>query len=292
MTPPPRLYHGTSQHHLAGILRHGLVPRGLRTTKGSALSGGNSATGKTPRIALRNTQPHLGNWAHAVTSNARSIYLTDAYPLYFTIAALELKGNQGGLIVEIDTAMLDPDKWRPDEDFLQQVTVGHDALPEDWDVLQRTVYYRDNSHHYEAGPSLLLLGTVAYAGVIPAASITRLALVDTKKIGDLVMWGFDPTITLTNYRFMSGFYQRGTQWLFGADPEPEMGQHGPRHWPSRDGITVCTPAEAAKSLPAVALRLVSNGPDRSAAAQSVRPARSEVAVPLAAVAVNIPKESP
>src|SRR5579872_5763031 len=85
------LYHGTSGNAVPRILKQGI--RARRLTKKS-------------------------NWDKN-PSHADSIYLTTAYAGYFAHCATK-RGSLLG-ILEVDTAQLDEDSFRPDEDFLDQV---------------------------------------------------------------------------------------------------------------------------------------------------------------------------
>ncbi len=191
---PTRLYHGTAGRWLDTILQQGLLPR--------------------VKLEQSNGRNSEGNWEHSVPSHPELVYLTNAYPLHFTGASL-LEDETNGLIVEIDTTKLDPDRFRPDEDFLEQATRGHDDLDPNMPLAVRNRHYRDRIADYEALPSLQHLGTVGYAGSIPFAAIARIMVVETSAIGRLIMLGFDPVISLANYRHAGSFYRSGTRWMFG-----------------------------------------------------------------------------
>ena len=66
------VYHGTSWKHWQNIKKNGLRVRG-----------------KSPR----------SNWTHSIESNPDTVYLTDAYAIYFGLAALSLKGDDTKVVV-------------------------------------------------------------------------------------------------------------------------------------------------------------------------------------------------
>lgn len=217
---PPRLYHGTAGRYLDRILAEGLLPRS--------------------KLPVVDGAVEQGNWEHTVPSNPAVVYVTNAYPLHFCAASLRSE-DAHGLIVEIDSAQLDAELLRPDEDFLEQIMRGRDDLPAEWSLTQRNVYYRDRMADYDPLQSLRLLGTMAYAGPIPPAAITRILLVKAKTIGRLIRLGFDPMIALANYRFMGAFYRSGTRWMFGDVERIDDLREDLQATLSRDGIEVATP---------------------------------------------------
>src|SRR5262249_35818377 len=85
------LYHGGSAAVLEKVKRSGLQPRGLHKGK--------------------------DNWKHTVTSNKDSVYLTNAYPWHFAAHACQSKGT--GIIYEVNTDLLLPWEFAPDEDYLE-----------------------------------------------------------------------------------------------------------------------------------------------------------------------------
>lgn len=197
-----KLYHGTSRAVALKAIRDGLKPR--KMTK-------------------------AGNWECA--SHSGAVYLTDAYPLYFGVQALEQTyfrnpegdGRHIAAVVEIETDRLSPFDFVPDEDVLEQVGRRHDELPERWTMRQRTTYYRQRlASEYRNGEgwlkSLEAMGTCAHLGPIPAAAITRVAFVDNRvPRGAQLMWeGLQPSISLINYRFMAPKYRELTQSVFGG----------------------------------------------------------------------------
>lgn len=197
-----KLYHGTSRPVALKALREGLKPR--KMTK-------------------------AGNWECA--SHSGAVYLTDAYPLYFAVQAVEqtyFRQSPGdnrhiAAILEIDALRLPPFDLVPDEDVLEQVGRKQDGLNPAWTMRQRTTYYRQRlAREYRNGEgwrkSLEAMGTCAHLGPIPATAITRVAFVDNREPrGAQLMWeGLQPSISLVNYRFMATKYRELTQQVFGG----------------------------------------------------------------------------
>jgi hypothetical protein len=202
MAIPRYLYHGTSARHYDAVLTKGLVPRGRRKS----------------------------NWTHSVVSANDRIYLTDAYPIYFAFSATTPGVKEDGMVIEIDTDMMNAHRFVPDEDALEQSTRGRDQIP--GSMKERTVRYRELAPMYSqfADESLYALGTCAYMGTVEPQHISRIAVIKHDKLVELSL-RFDPTITITNYHFCGERYRESTQWLFdrraGAFPEID-----------RDGIEI------------------------------------------------------
>jgi hypothetical protein len=212
-----KLYHGTSQNALAGILINGIRPRGKR--------------GKS-------------NWKHSIESNAECVYLTEGYSIHFASNAASEAGSNGtAAIVEVDTDRLDFMDLLPDEDAIEQISRGKDDLPKHWDMKKRTRYYRVRMVDY-AGKwptSIKALGTACHRGVIPVSAITRVAKVDFK-VNPALRWASDPTITLMNYAIMGGYYRQLTRRIF-DDPIDVADLNFPDYAERlnalpRDGVTI------------------------------------------------------
>lgn len=180
---PPFLYHGTRAEHQARILAHDLVPR---------------------------SQSGVSQWAHTTESRPDAVYLTSAYPLHFAVNA---QGDGDLLILEVDTSMLNPTLLVADEDALAQSI--RDPATERMTLLQKTLYYRERSHHYSAEDSLALLGTCAYLGPVPALALRRSARIRLADVGTLIIGGFDPVVSPTNFSIFGDEYRDSIKWLFG-----------------------------------------------------------------------------
>lgn len=179
---PPFLYHGTRAAHQARILEHDLVPRG---------------------------QSGVSQWQHTAESRPDAVYLTSAYPLHFAINA---QGEGDLLILEVDTAKLNPSLLVADEDALAQSL--NELATRRMTLLEKTLYYRDRSHHYSAEDSLALLGTCAYLGPVPAAALSRAARIRLEDVGTLIIGGFDPVVSPINFSIFGDEYRESIKWLF------------------------------------------------------------------------------
>lgn len=213
-----RLYHGTTEAVALKAMEQGLKPRAFTAKK--------------------------SNWK--MPSRDDAIYLTDAYALYFGISAYGSRELGRIAAIEVETDLLPQWNLTADEDALEQAHRGHDDLPEDWSLKQRTAHYRRSLERFCDGEtwkaSLRVLGNCAYLGIIPPSAMTRVAFIDPKEQQGLVWQAIDPTITVQNYRFCGHRYRSMLAWAFGdAVPEPRSGIEaiGTFQAPSfRDGIEV------------------------------------------------------
>jgi len=196
-----KLYHGTSDKYLPKILKQGLKPRGRRN----------------------------GNWKHTILSNPRAVYMTVAYPLYYSLSAVNNLKTEKGMILEIDSDKLNPFKFAPDEDFLEQATRGQEHWAEIRDMFAgedqmnlMTAYFRDSLEtDWTDGEtwrkSIKGMGNCCYFDTVPVEAITRIAILPN--IHKHIMWS-DPTITLMNFYLMGDYYKALSGMVFG-DPIPE-----------------------------------------------------------------------
>jgi len=193
------LYHGTSGAVARRAFTEGLLPR--------SVSGIDSL------------------WA-AHPSSPEAVYLTRAYAGYFAAAATGV-GEPWG-IVEVDTDRLDARCLVPDEDFLEQATQG-EKIPAGrryeslWgaDITARTAWFRAHLLNYSSlwADSIRGLGNCAYLGAVSPEAITRVVVVDSRKIGDLAYMVLDPVICLMNHKFCGEKYQALTDWFIGEPVE-------------------------------------------------------------------------
>lgn len=193
-----KLYHGTSEANLDAILRDGIVPRGLRNKN--------------------------GNWEHTVESNPEVVYLTNCYAAYFALNASATDAGDHfemtrGLILEIDTDLVDDWFLVPDEDVMEQAGRDRDDLPGEWTMEERTVFYRKQlKEHFGRGTwqaSIDGMGTCGHWGTVPPEAITRYVVIDWKALPVVVReLALDPCITLMNYHVLSKKYRDVTAWLF------------------------------------------------------------------------------
>lgn len=183
------LCHGTTGDKLETILKEGIKPREM--------------TGKS-------------NWEH-FPSESSMVYLTTAYPFYFSMAALSEGENSNDLaVIEVDRKKLDKDKFYPDEDFIAQVISSASQKP--LEEVHKNVVRNIHEYRHLWRRSLAAMGTMAYKGHIPPEAIKRCARVDTKKRGAL-KFAVDPCISMINYQLMGAGYERFTRWLLGYDEE-------------------------------------------------------------------------
>lgn len=176
-----KLYHGTSITVLDKILNRGLLPRGKRK----------------------------GNWRDA-PARADCVYLTNAYAPYFAIHTYDAQ-RRDGVVLEIDTSLLEANKLLPDEDALEHAGRGTDTIP--GSMFERVKHYRDRLELYNDGQweaSLDYMGTCAHLGKIPPGAITRVAIVPFD-----YHWFWDASISHLNYRFMGETYRKQMARLFG-----------------------------------------------------------------------------
>lgn len=189
---PKYLYHGTTARFCSMIRTHGLRPRGQRSSL----------------------------WK--VASARDRIYLTTAYAGYFAMNAATRFKDSEGIIVEIDTSRLNPDRFVYDEDAIEQITrVNRD--PKKGEMLQRTRFFRNRAiplcqeHPELIRESLTKLGNCAFVGSIPPSAITQIKTLGFRELFDLG----DPLITVMNYHLVGWRYRIGLARLFGRDPDPE-----------------------------------------------------------------------
>lgn len=194
-----KLYHGTSSRYLKKILKNGLLPR---------------------------TVTNNSNWD--TMSGDDRVYLTTAYAPYYAIQSCKRKSDKP-IIVEIDTNDLDMLNLIPDEDYMEQVSRGHDDLDDRMSMEERTELYRDNAFAialkhpfiFSAMTSLDGLGTCAHFGAIPSDAISRIIQIDHIIAPDLAMIFLDPTITIANYRYVGNKYRWLTALVSGNVPDTD-----------------------------------------------------------------------
>ena len=172
------LYHGTTSRHREAIEREGLRPR--------------HATGRA------------SNWSGPVESKVGFVYLTDAYPVYFALAAAD-EGEELLLVkVEVDEARL-----YPDEDFVAYATSGSHgehsrALIATIDPTEHQALWRESL----AQNGIACTPSVGPEGIL---AFRTLSFDDTSRILEL---GGDASPTPMNYRFLGDRYRQGIEALF------------------------------------------------------------------------------
>jgi len=188
-----KLYHGTTERIGRRALTEGLRPRKL--------------TGKS-------------NWKHSVESHPSLIYLTIAYAPYYALQAVKNLKKQKFAIIEIETAVLDASRMRPDEDFIEQATrsdENNSAGIKGKTMNERTKYIRNHIDDFSKSWKLSVehLGNCAYKGVIKPVAITRVSVVDISECKEMCFEAIEPTISLMNYKICGAQYRMLNRWFMG-----------------------------------------------------------------------------
>jgi len=196
-----KLYHGTSETSARQILGHGLKPRTVH---------GNSTWEEFP-------------------SNPSLVYLTEVYAPYFAFASAE--DCDRWVVLEIEADNLDPSRFLPDEDFLEQVLGRPNTRSslEKWandrnieiydegiDIQTRTRWFSDNVREFADiwDESIRGLGNCAYDGMIAPQLIERAVAFQSEDNIGIAMTAMDPSISTTNYMLMNDKYRALTEWFF------------------------------------------------------------------------------
>jgi hypothetical protein len=200
---PKFLYHGTTAARHDSIAENGLLPRCLS---------------RIAATCVRN--PNVGP-AHAFgESSPDHIYLTSAYPLFFAEQALHENDVYKTVIYEINTELLEQDKFCADEDVLilwlrqaaGQLVEG--GVTGDKAISMFLQDHRKDMHKVSAERSLEAMGTCAYRGRIPLYAIRRALFISLDATAELIMRGMDPVINLQNYAILGKDYEESVQWMF------------------------------------------------------------------------------
>lgn len=189
---PKYLYHGTSAKQLSSIRKHGLQP---------------------------SKHTSNNNWENC-PANPNAVYLTNSYAHYY--ASCAVKGNGDLAIVRIDTEKLDLALFCADEDPIAQVWVNKpDKNPKGLDLIKLTEEVRAEIEFFEAEVSMGLLGTCAYLGAIPPEAIDSVVTMTMKANSELVWAGYDPTISIMNYRIIGHKYRNLMEVIFSAPDQQQ-----------------------------------------------------------------------
>ena len=183
---PQFLYHGTAESAVEAIMVHGIIPRRENRP---------STWGKIPSAADR-------------------VYLAEGYAPYYAFAAA--KEGERHALVEVCMAKLNKRLLRPDEDFIAQALKQQN--PEcrnlSWAELNQLVLTMGKWDGCWR-ESLQALGTCAYAGAIPAETITRVALYNPADNPQMSLAALDPSISVLNLMLCAGKYRLLTRWCMG-----------------------------------------------------------------------------
>jgi len=183
---PMKLYHGTSKKYLDRILELGITPR---------------------------SQNGISNWKDA-PSHPEMVYLTNAYPFWFSIQASAEHENIGA-VMEIDTGVLEDTDFLPDEDFISQANANYNRHNQT-DAIVDVHQIRKDIFGYQQywTNSLEGLGNCCYHGIIPAEAIIRYCVIDWDKRPDLEFNYTDHCLNIEHYTIRGEFYRDVVKWFF------------------------------------------------------------------------------
>lgn len=196
-----KLYHGTSERHLDAIMAGGLWPR---------------------RLTGRSNFPQ-------VPSAEDRVYLTDTYPLWYAIKAMDSDGGGGlsenyrrAVVLELDVPE-DAQRLLPDEDALEQAARRVDNLPKTLSPEARVLHYRARARQEavmgnDYAWSLKALGTCSWEGAIPRECIKRVALVDVQVAAHVAWDAMQAQVVLLGHRFCGDRHKHNTAALFDVPP--------------------------------------------------------------------------
>jgi hypothetical protein len=178
-----KLYHGTSSKYLDNILKKGIKPRVNKKS----------------------------NWS--AQSQKEYVYLTDMYPLFFSLHATKTK-KEKMIIIEIDSFKLDENMFYPDDDFIwwnMKKEISNITLEEAGALIKY------NQKYWEG--SLNTLGCMAYKDTVPVDSITRYIEIDINKMSSqarMYIYGLcDVSVVPMAIAIRKPMAQDALQWLFG-----------------------------------------------------------------------------
>ena len=130
------------------------------------------------KISKSGLKPSKSHWDNC-PSHDDHVYLTDTFPIRFGISktAMTSDDEQKISVVRINVS---EDNLYPDEDFLGQIPkqlynqMGLDEKIADMELIEKTIYYRDNIEKYKHlwKNSLQMLGTCSHKGKIKTKHLT------------------------------------------------------------------------------------------------------------------------
>jgi hypothetical protein len=172
------LYHGTTSRNLVAIQQEGL--RSRRTTGCPS------------------------NWSGRVESKPGFIYLTDAYPVYYALAAVKADEDLLLVKVEVDEAQI-----YPDEDFIAYaMSGGHGERSRDLIARIDPADYRDHWRESLARNGVACTPSVEPERILAFQSLRQ---ADWPRILEM---GGDASPTPMNYFVLGGCYRRSIEALF------------------------------------------------------------------------------
>ncbi len=178
---PMILYHGTSTKYLHEILENGILPREVS---------GNE-----------------GNWTGSVESKLNFVYLTSAYPVYFSQIAAS-NTNSDLAILQID---VDENELYPDEDFIARVFWNQHGRQGELKDLNRYFDPSDYQQIYRA--CLEHNGTACINTIEPQAILSHVVL-EAQNIGLIMEIGGDAMPIPLNYKVYGDHYTKCIEVLF------------------------------------------------------------------------------
>lgn len=178
------LYHGTYSKFKNKILKEGLKPRSL--TK------------------------YEGNWKES-PSIENLIYLTDCYPIYFSVSAINSLEEENLCLFKVK---VNANYLYPDEDFIYQLSKKQEETISS-EESKKIVYL--NKELWKG--SLKHLGTVSYNKIILPSEILDYVEVSPKENPEIIWEGIQPTITLENKFIFGNKYKELTEYLFNLNNE-------------------------------------------------------------------------
>lgn len=189
------LYHGTSFRHYESIMRDGVMPRGKLG--------------------------HKGTWESPLFASAPDrVYLTRCFAMYYASSAS--KDGDDGLILEIDTDLLDTSMLVPDEDAIIQ---SHSIMPNDKSPLKklsgpaaRKMAITMAGAQIGLGAwvaSLKAIGGCAHVGVIPPSAITKAVRLDYNKMPGWWIGMIDTSASVLSHMVSGDVFAEGLSYIMG-----------------------------------------------------------------------------
>lgn len=177
------LYHGTSSKYLDIILKKGIKPRANKKS----------------------------NWSEQ--SQKEYVYLTDMYPLFFSLQATKTKKDKL-VILEIEGHDLDDNLFYPDDDYIWWMQKLK-KQPIELEAAGNLIQYNQNIWE----ESLNMLGCIAYRGIVPVNAIKRYAIIDVNSMnssGRMFIYSLcDVSVAPLATAYRKPKAQYSLKWIFG-----------------------------------------------------------------------------
>lgn len=177
------LYHGTSTQYQIPILKNGLLPR---------------------------SQTGVSNWATIhdgkIESKPYLVYLTNCYPVYFSLQAIKESHDLLILKVEVDEKDL-----FPDEDFISRVLKEQENLTIPLADINQMVEPRD---YQSAAMHSLNYNGIAATTHVPPNKILDSRIIKACNDEVIMSIGGDSMPVPMNYKILGSCYQKAIETLF------------------------------------------------------------------------------